>query len=386
MHRLAIVSAVVLLLICAAVSSADAIGIEMFGLLRSAALAVATDEGPATSSVRLFADRHLPIRLRAVDEGAFVAAHTGQVTLVRDGQVVRRSSVGLGGTVQVAGLDAGPCSVFINGSDGFAAFAAWVSPSASYEGGPGGIIDIGLVPHGDMPTVRAIIDTHYSSSVGTQQPVEVDNVVTQLDTSDDRDLIHGYGFELQADGTVRGRIARTAPPGERRVPLMGMNVYYIREGEVVAEAVTDAEGLFTVNGLHSGIHTFVAAGPGGFLAVAVDVQPGSPLTPVSFDESPVTATAQANPIPPTDIAFLLESMDDSEDTDENGPGTEPDPAGEEGGGSNSGSGGGSSNSGGGGSAAGDDGLGTLLGLGALGLGVWAISEANDDGRVSNGSP
>ncbi len=428
MRQLSISSAIIVLLVCGAVASAGVVG--TYAIIAP----LVTGAAPETSDVRIFIDDYLPVKLRRNAGGILEPATQGSVNLVRNGASIQQVNVGVSGTTQVSNLDYGPYSIFISGADGFAAFGTWIAPATGGLGEPGAGIDVALVPGSDMGIVRQIIDDHLQlggPSVVNQQseptPTEALDRLDQnlVDTSEEpnaqfdgeefvadaapnRDLIQGHGFEIREDGSVVGKIAHSAPPSEPEPPVPGLNVYFIQAGQIVAEGQTDFDGIFSVSGLAAGVYSFVVAGSDAFVALATEVHPPLPfpaadrgqeapsITQIQFGDRPnselelqevsllakQTTIATVSPVFSSDLGFLGA-----------GGGFGGDPsilAGEiplgPGGGGGFGGGPGGGFGGGGGAPGGGEGLGALLGLGALGLAAYALTDDDNNNGVQVVSP
>ncbi|MCA9025736.1 MAG: hypothetical protein KDA86_11030 [Planctomycetaceae bacterium] len=412
MRHLSISSAIIVLLVCSAVASAGVVG--TYAII---APLVASAE-PETSEVRIFVDDYLPVRLRKYAGGAVQPAAQGTINFVREGVSVQQVNVGLSGTTQVSNLGYGPYSLFVSGPDGFAAFGTWIAPASDGMGAPGAGIDVALIPGSDMGVVRQIIDDHLQfggPSVVKQEPTPAENVEENLvNTNEDlvanvagnRDLIQGHGFEMRQDGSVVGKIARSAPPSEPEPPVPGLDVYFIKSGQIAAEGRTDFDGVFQVSGLSPGFYSLVVAGSDAFVALAGEVHPylagpaadagqeSLPVTRIQFNDRPnvedevqqvsmvanQTTIATVSPVFSSDLGFLGPGSGFG-----SGDGLAAVPPGEmpfgpgAGGGVPGGTGGGFG--GGGGGPFGGEGLGALLGAGALGLAAAALADNNNDGTV-----
>jgi hypothetical protein len=388
MSRFRIRSAIAAACVCGTVASAG-----VFGTIGVIAPAVA-GENYSTSPFRVFVDGHLPVRLRKNENGVLVPASSGVVTFVQAGNVVQEAPLGIGldGTLQVSGLHAGPYSVFIRGEDGFAAFGTWLNPPAAEAGEPGSVIDVGLVPRADMPVVVQIIRNHVRNSGGPiAEGAAVAEPVTQLADAAPSvpdtyvELIQGYGFEIDAQGMVHGRVVRGAPASDPWIPLGGLNVYFVHAGQIVSQSQTDGDGRFQIAELNPGVYSLVVAGRDAFLALAVDVHPavagaddapkvtilpiGGPAAGDTFEPVSTfngeTAVAYVSPVYVSDMQYLLNEV---------GPqGTLPPPIA----GPPTGGGAGAGGGGYGGGGLGGPGLGTLLGLGAIGIAAAALADDDD---------
>lgn len=198
------------------------------------------------------------------DGQATNAAQT-TVRVVRSGRIVQTRQVGQGGVAQISKLSPGPYSIMASGPEGFAAFGA-------YLGDPAGtaVSRVGLVPQRDAQLVRSLIRTHLAAgSVAEATPSTKE--ITRLSAEENS------AFEIQADGSIKGQIIRAAADGQRIEPIANLFVAFVRDGQVVGEATSDANGEFTVSGLTAGIHSLAIAGPGGFAALSTELIQAEPL-------------------------------------------------------------------------------------------------------------
>lgn len=74
---------------------------------------------------------------------------------------------------------------------------------------------------------------------------------------------------LNASGAFEGRVASVDAKGA--VGIADLSVYFMRNGKVVQETTTSANGTFRVEGLGEGNYSFVATGDKGFAAYGVRV-------------------------------------------------------------------------------------------------------------------
>ncbi|MBX3438962.1 MAG: hypothetical protein KF861_15835 [Planctomycetaceae bacterium] len=380
MSRVSVSSVLIVGCLCGAVASAGVVG--TYAVI---APVFASDNSPSVP-VSNVAAGVLPVTVSQPTGSGLSPATQAKVAFVQNGAIVVESAVGADGTAQVAGLQTGPHSVFISGPEGFAAFGAWLNPGAPTPGDPGSLIDIAVVPPVDIPVVEQILESAVQGLTGGasaapsygSQPSNLN-----LPGSGDSELIQGYGFEMGPGGTVQGRIVQAAAPSAPKAPLAGLDVHFISGGQIVGQARTGANGLFEVSGLRAGVHSFVVAGAGSFLALGAEVTVPAPgvaarATELSFgvaDETQTVAAAtematviSASPVFPGDLQFLI-----GENGLFEGAGLLP-PPGSGGGGFGGGTGGGF---GGGGGFSGD-GFGSLLGLAALGLAAAALADDNDN--------
>ena len=239
------------------------------------------------------------------------AANAAQTTVrvVRSGRIVQTRKVGQGGVAQISQLSPGPYSIMASGSEGFAAFGA-------YLGDPAGsaVSRIGLVPQRDAQVVRGLIRTHLESGAASEatQPTKE---ITRLSAEENA------SFEIQADGSVKGQIIRAAADGQRIEPIANLFVAFVRDGQVVAESTSDANGEFSATGLSAGIHSLAIAGPGGFAAFSAEVIQAEPLAQGQVKQFQFVALQSGSgstvvPATPSDARLLNQTQ---QGPPENGP-------------------------------------------------------------------
>lgn len=74
---------------------------------------------------------------------------------------------------------------------------------------------------------------------------------------------------VNRDGIIYGRIVSFF--GEGTKGLSDLSLYFIRKGQIVGRASTDANGMFSVSGLAEGAYSFIATGNSGFAAYGMRV-------------------------------------------------------------------------------------------------------------------
>jgi hypothetical protein len=79
-----------------------------------------------------------------------------------------------------------------------------------------------------------------------------------------------HTISLNESGSIEGRVA-TIDAGSQANGLSDLKVFLVNNGDIQAETVTDAEGLFTLSNIGEGVYSFVATGESGFAAYGVRV-------------------------------------------------------------------------------------------------------------------
>ncbi len=299
---------------------------------------------------------------RVTSTGGFVKAERTTVRVARDGRIVQVRRVGEGGVAQISEISPGAYSVFANGNEGFAAFGTYLG-----DVGHSDVNRIGLIPQHDSPAIRRFIANHLQNNVAGHVPAAQEVARGSVYENSD--------FELQPDGSVKGQIVRAAPTNHSVFPIADMSVAFVRDGQVVSESRSDANGDFTLSGISSGIYSLAAAGPEGFVCFSTGViQPAAHAQArvrrfefVAVEKAAVTVTAVV-PVSPLDYR-LFNQLPSNPSNSNQGP-----MAGS--GGMGSGGGG----AGGGGAGGGFGGGGLLGALAGAGIGA-ALANQNGGGNT-----
>lgn len=352
-------------------------GAGVVGIFAVSAEVLAADTAPAVKEAA--ADdaaipKRTPVRLRKVATEGFAPAADAELTFARAGRRVASSHVGKGGIAQVETL-AGPHSVFVRGQDGFAVFSTWMDPQLTPTR-----LDVALVPMSDMPIVdRLLREKRRVTAEGQTQ-----SRLSQ-ETGQDRivrSLLHGSELVLNPDGTLTGRVIETTPLEGKSVSLADARVFFIRANQVIGDSATDETGVFEINGLQPGIYTLLVTRGEAFVAISTNVASAGDTLATRRTVNEFSFVGYGDPgMPPEisliceeDCAFIHECFYAEFEHDQFAPLPDAYGFGSTGGGGYGGGGGGGGFGGGGG-------LGLLLGGAALGAGIYAISEDDNDRRV-----
>ena len=98
------------------------------------------------------------------------------------------------------------------------------------------------------------------------------NVPTQASTVEAKEI---HTVAVNPDGTLVGQVTSINNDSRQAAGLQGLNVFFVRDGQVVQQAQTTSDGSFSVKGLTEGPYSFYAAGKFGFAAYGVYVAPAS---------------------------------------------------------------------------------------------------------------
>ena len=194
--------------------------------------------------------------------GGYADAERTTVRVVTDGRIVQVKRVGIGGVAQIGNVAPGAYTVLANGNEGIAAYGIYLGDGAHSVSN-----HVGLVPMRDAGVVMNLIQTHLEGGQTGAPALAPAPAAAEAAAfgEDDGD------FEMDADGSVTGRATMPAPAGQVRTPISNLYVAFVREGQVVAQTQTDANGYFSVTGMTSGIYSVAVAGPGGFAVYSAGV-------------------------------------------------------------------------------------------------------------------
>jgi hypothetical protein len=319
----------------------------------------------------------IAVRINRLSAGRLVPASRADVILVQEGQVVDRFSLGQGGVAQLGAIPNGYYTLVARGTDGFAVVRAGLTTNADFA-------EFGLCPWVDMALIDGVLqnDVYRSATVATYG----DTVAPGTWPS----VLDGNGFALRDDGTVRGRATFTPALGDAPRAIVNSRVLFVRGGEIIAEARTNAAGEFEMTGLTPGAASFVIASNLGFLAIATQIgaaeeivnAEGSEVRFVNYDDG---QAPNGEPAPPGDVQAAGGATGPGGPGGPVGPGEPGGPGGPPGPLPLGGGGGGGLGGGGGGFAGGGGGVGGGGGLfgpllaGAAGAALgWALADDDDD--------
>ena len=101
--------------------------------------------------------------------------------------------------------------------------------------------------------------------ISSTSPISAPEAITSSRISADR--VHNIA--LNRSGGIEGRI--TTLKNADGKGLADLKVYFVRNGEIAQETVTDSTGTFRIDNVAEGAYSFVATGEGGFAAYGVNV-------------------------------------------------------------------------------------------------------------------
>ena len=80
-----------------------------------------------------------------------------------------------------------------------------------------------------------------------------------------------HTISLNQYGGLDGRVASIDGQARTAIGLTGLNVFFVRNGQVIKQTQTSTNGLFKIDGLAEGPYSFYAAGKNGLAAYGVYV-------------------------------------------------------------------------------------------------------------------
>ncbi|MGE0378385.1 MAG: hypothetical protein AB7I48_12775 [Planctomycetaceae bacterium] len=397
--------------------------------------------------VRLRADGRLPGRINVVDPetGLVSAARDMKIALLQNGRVVTEFQPGIDGVFEAEGVAPGVYSLVGHGEEGYIAYGLEVMPAEfnvdnRREGDVQPVafqeiaaelqIDSLAIPPTDGPSVLSLASEHLpeeivaaakeiaanaaASDAAPQPPAAGPDVSgradldpAEVDPAEEASpaaSLRQNEIRLDANGSLTGRVRSLNPQTGQPVRIRRLNVFLVRDNQIVAQAPVSPLGVFTFPDLSEGLYSFVAAGTEGFTAFSIRTVadavagPGTPnelVVPVAFAQ-PGLLGLSGTLASLEDLYYLLYWLQyyysDGNDDDGagglfgggpggpggglGGPGGPGLGAGGAGGGFPGGGGGFAG--GGGGGLFGGEGLGALLGLGALGAAAAALADDDDN--------
>lgn len=400
--------------------------------------------------VRLDQNGRLPGRINVIDPNTGFASPARDLTiaLLQNGQPVAEFRPGIDGIFEAEGILPGVYSLVAHGDEGYIAYGLEVLPAEFGVGLREGDntsrvmfqeieaaleIDSLAVPPTDGPAVLSLATEHLPPEIiaraneiaaeaeTTPELPQVDPALierVELDPAEDNPAeetlpsanLRQHEIRLAADGSLTGRMRSLNPQSGEPVRFRRLNVFLVKDNEIVAQAPVTPLGVFTFPDLQEGQYSFVAAGSEGFAAFSIRTVAEGFAGPETPDELivPVAFTQ-----PPRGPAFgffgTLTSLEDiyyiyywlrvhygNDDDDGGGAGLMGGgpgagmplgqglgPQGLGGAGGFGGGGGGFLGGSGGAGLFGGEGLGAALGLGVLGVAAAIIASDDDDnGRSS----
>jgi hypothetical protein len=322
-----------------------------------------------TSTILIGSDGILHCRLFRLDHVTRQEIPVKQmdVTLIRDGKEVEKTQPSEeDGRFQFGPVKPGVYSLIGYGDDGFAAFSFHVDtipeeepdegvqdplPEAGAKKKPEPVemIHSSAIDPGDVPMalqlIRAFVGTSSGDSSGD---AEADAAMEESEGAGELPLekpaegvipartfrrnpnailstsLSWHTVRLQPEGRLIGRILMLEPDeetGVRVVPPSDMQVFVLKEGQVVSRASCSPSGNFAIPDVKPDIYSFLAVGRDGFAALTVDVLPAekkdeeegtvksASFRRVAFlqdDDTPSALTLFTTVVPPAGTNFLQE--------------------------------------------------------------------------------
>jgi hypothetical protein len=264
-------------------------------------------------------------RVAVIDRSRGVPIPPGDmaVSLVQSGTIRARVEVDADGVFR-ATVPPGVYSLVAVGSGGFAASSVHVlrpgggdeavlrqASSDGREDAPGAasaqIVEVAAAPPGNFKILQRLIERNvhirpqFARLSAGVPGLRAQGNRAHVATAAGYDQPGARVVRLRQDGQLIGQIRRLDWQAPSRVSAAPLSVFFIRDGELAAKAVTDEQGRFALGGLETGVYTVLAAGPEGFTAFDVEVAP------------PRQAAASSGPdglAQPVSVAGALQDEDD----------------------------------------------------------------------------
>ncbi len=80
-----------------------------------------------------------------------------------------------------------------------------------------------------------------------------------------------HTIALNRSGGIDGQVASINEASKTTTGLSGLNIFFVKDGQIIQQTQTGAHGAFTINGLTEGAYSFYAAGKNGLAAYGVYV-------------------------------------------------------------------------------------------------------------------
>ena len=107
--------------------------------------------------------------------------------------------------------------------------------------------------------------------------------------SQDSNAIHTIA--LNQFGGLMGQVASIDQFSKTATGLSGLDVFFVRDGQIVQQAQTNSEGEFSIKGLAEGAYSFYASGKNGLAAYGVYVTAQPQATTRNILEAVATSTS-----------------------------------------------------------------------------------------------
>ena len=304
-----------------------------------------------------------------------------KVRIIRNGRPLGSATTGDDGKFTVAGLSEGVASFIATSESAMAIFGVRiVSKDEGTKGNDLDIIHAVAVTGADLDTARKIISSNL--------PSRSDNRFTGPVKAPAEEFPHGNGrpstglshhqVQLQANGILKGSVNVIDYRTGRYREIKDLRLHFISGGKPAATTKVNADGQFTVHGLHAGVYSVVSTGSDGVFAIGIDVIDSVANLPANSPYRFVSLPQELDfNISPTNPADLNESnAEENTDGDLNPPPAVFSPP-------SGGGGGGLSGGTGGGGGSGFGGAAGLIGAGIAGGIGYALGQDDNDASPSN---
>lgn len=238
--------------------------------------------------VRLDENNELQGKVNVIDTvtGQLSAIQKIRIRFVRRGVVKALVTPGPDGTFTARNLEPGMYSMIAAGDDGFLAWAVNIQPRLKdvakmpkwkrvrylmQEASDSLDIDSAAVPPSNFDPLKSLLRTYLpkdDSVLSLDKPGDGDDV--QPSTLPGSQLKH-HQIQLTDDGRLLGRIRRLDASGGRSLRIRQLNVFLLRDNQIVSQEPVSPNGTFAFTELAPNVYSLVAAGRDGFVAFSIDV-------------------------------------------------------------------------------------------------------------------
>jgi hypothetical protein len=242
-----------------------------------------------------------------------------KVYIVRNSRVVKASVSDAEGRFDLSDVPAGEYALCAVSDQGFLAFGIrveaggvarridqygyrWAALSGAQLGEQELDVDAAVVP----PSFNALnrITSRYLPTLSQQVSPDVsdDELIEEIDS---RSVVNDISVQLDANGTLSGRMAPLTKQRGKASRLREMNAFLIQDDEIYARVSVAEDGSFEFLDVEPGLYSFAAAGEEGFAAIGFKAVPMSddPETVQQIDgDRPFVSLLTA---PPAGIAGSL---------------------------------------------------------------------------------
>ena len=241
--------------------------------------------------VRLNEDDQLVGRVTIIESVTGDLQPVGAVTVrfIRKGEVIEEVVPDGRGEFTARKLREGVYSMIAAGNDGFLAWSVHVKPKASdvakmpkhirakyLTQGVSDRLDVeaAAVPPSNFAPLKSLLlgylpsEGSMLSMGGSDVPPGMEDPPAGARTGT---TLKHHQVRLTRDGRLIGRIRKLQPDTGRDLKIIQLNAFLLRNNEQVDQEQVNPDGTFAFKDLRPGVYSMVAAGKDGFLAFSIDV-------------------------------------------------------------------------------------------------------------------